>query len=115
MIDHYLDFTNIGYIVEKGKIDLIENAPEPKQRPQQRIERLFNTWSRIREMKEDKYAKSLAKSQVCANFNMRGKMFTSKALYIWRLYVGVLVPLRGPIKLFRKQTISNAASRKINI
>ena len=81
MIDHYLDFTNIGYIVEKGKIDLIENAPEPKQCPQQRIERLFNTWSRIREMKEDKYAKSLAKSQVCANFNMRGKMFTSKALY----------------------------------
>ena len=70
MIDHYLDFTNIGYIVEKGKIDLIENASEPKQRPQQRIERLFNTWSRIREMKEDKYAKSLAKSQVCANFNM---------------------------------------------
>ena len=104
MIDHYLDFTNIGYIVEKGKIDLIEKAPEPKQRPQQRIARLFNTWSRIREMKEDKYAKSLAKRE-----NVYFKSFG------WRLYVGVLVPLRGPIKLFRKQTISNAASRKINI
>ena len=49
--------------------------------------------SRIREMKEDKYTKSLAKNQVCAIFQRRGNRknglpkFTK--LLLWKGHVGV--------------------------
>ena len=42
-----------------------------------------NTKSRIWEIKQEKYTKSLAKNQVCAIIDIRGKRFTQiyKALY----------------------------------